>query len=89
MLTIRFTAAIPAAVAGEVSRIEQFPAYQLAEGCAYKAAWDLLGSDFVKHCDAFAVDCRLMGDATRFAPGFVADVERGVASLSLGLRVPA
>lgn len=57
MLTIRFTGKIAGAVAGEVSRIAEHPAYAAAEGAAYKAAWDRAGSNYDKHSEAFRRDC--------------------------------
>ena len=60
MLSIRFKAGIPAAVAAEVSRIEQFPAYEKAEGSAYRAAWDRLGSPYMRHYNAHRADCAVI-----------------------------
>lgn len=59
MLSLQFTAAIPAAVAGEVTRLTQHPDFG-GEGAAYKAAWDRAGSSALKHCEAFARDCSVM-----------------------------
>lgn len=47
---------IAGAVAREIDRIHQ-TGDAIAEGAAYKAAWDRAGSDWSKHCAAFAADC--------------------------------
>jgi len=77
MLSIRFKAGIPAAVAAEVSRIEQYPSYQVAEGSAYRAAWDRLGSPYMRHYNAHRADDVLMRMAARYAPRYFA---RGIAA---------
>lgn len=74
MLSIRFTAGIPAAVAAEISRIEQWPAYQAAEGSAYRAAWDRLGSPYMHHFNAHRFDCAVMSSCERAARAGAAPV---------------
>jgi hypothetical protein len=56
-----FTGAIASAVAGEINRLAHHPEFHHSEGAAYKAAWDRAGSNALKHCEAFRMDCEWMG----------------------------
>lgn len=52
-MNLQFKTGIAGAVAREIERGGP-------DGIAYKAAWDRLGSDAMKHCRAFANDCEMM-----------------------------
>jgi hypothetical protein len=88
MLSIRFSGPIAQAVAAEIFRIERDdqlgplgpsrPVLFLSEGTAYKAAWDRLGGNALRHCEAYANDAAIMNIATRAAPGCMA---RGIAAV--------
>lgn len=58
-MALRTKESIAGAVAREIDRI-QVTGNAAGEGSAYKAAFDRAGSDALKHCDAFAVDCDAM-----------------------------
>ncbi len=62
---------IAGAVAREIDRIV-LTGDAIAEGAAYKAAFDRAGSDWSKHCDAFKADCERATHAVnvRAAIGF-------------------
>ena len=59
MMKLPHSGPIAQAVAAEVDRIADFSHEYLgmAEGAAYKAAWDRAGSDALKHYETFRRDC--------------------------------
>lgn len=57
-MNLRQRETIAGAVAREIDRIHQ-TGDAIAEGAAYKAAFDRAGSNWSKHCDAFAADMHL------------------------------
>ena len=56
---LRNRESIAGAVAREIDRIVQ-TGDAIAEGAAYKAAWDRAGSSWSKHCDVFKADAEVM-----------------------------